>query len=91
MSEPEDILWCDECGCGHPWKASKRKPTLRRRLVAPIDRVLCAVKRPLSVLSQALYDWADKPHREAYKKIREAQYKRDMERLEREKRAKWAS
>ena len=91
MNQPEDIIWCDECGCGHPWKVDKRKPTLRRRLIAPLQRAIGALRDPLTALSVALYDWADKPHRAAYKKVREAQYKRDMERLEREKREKLAS
>jgi hypothetical protein len=64
-----DLVWCDECGRGAPWKHPYR-PTLRRRLIAPVVRVLDVLTEPLISASVALRGWADAPHRATYEKQR---------------------
>ncbi len=89
--DPEDVMWCDECGEGLPWH-HKRRPTARRRLVEPLRAALCAMARPLQRAAQALTDWADKPARDFYNTIQyPAREKAFVERLAREKRERRTS
>jgi hypothetical protein len=73
-----DDEWCDECGCAHPWtKRFPRQLTARRRRVWPLVQLLYALGRPFyrigvffSRLAERVTEWADRPAREAYNKMR---------------------
>jgi hypothetical protein len=80
----KDVLWCEECGVGLPWPHKKRT-TSRRRIIAPLARMLWDVSRPLSIAAQALYNWADKPELKIYEAKRAEQDRRLSERLARER------
>jgi hypothetical protein len=79
MEKSDDVIWCDECGRGLPWK-HKRQTTPRRRLVEPLRRSLHALATPLLRLAEALVVWADKPERAAYEVKKHEQDKRFLKR-----------
>ena len=62
----EDLVWCDECGAGMPWKHAARPRSLRRWLVLPLTNALGDVINLASAAHAALLRWADRPERQRY-------------------------
>ena len=65
LEDPEDVVWCGECGQGMPWR-HKPQPTRRRRLIEPLRRAIRVLVGPLVKLDARVVQWADRPHEAIY-------------------------